>query len=151
MQVFIFVTECLMEFRATFEHIKQKIIQRIIRSFLMVFPLSSHHQPFFQFTAPACPERHLEVASILATGGERNDKFKDRPKKDAGAILADILRKFLSEVHVDDGLKSLGYSTSDIPALVKATLPQQRVTKLAPLTHTQEDLARLFEHSMKLY
>ena len=105
----------------------------------------------FQFTAPACPERHLEVASILATGGERNDKFKDRPKKDAGPILADILRKFLSEVHVDDGLKSLGYSTSDIPALVKATLPQQRVTKLAPLTHTQEDLARLFEHSMKLY
>ena len=105
----------------------------------------------FEFTAPACPERHLEVASILASGGESHHKFANRSKKDAGKILADVLRQFLHDVHVDDGLKALGYTTSDIPALVKATLPQQRVTKLAPLTHTQEDLARLFEKSMKLY
>lgn len=105
----------------------------------------------FNFTAPACPERHLEVASILATGGESKDKFLNSSTKDAGKILADILRQFLYDVHVDDGLRALGYTSSDIPALVKATLPQQRVTKLAPLTHTQEDLARLFENSMKLY
>ncbi|CAF5154181.1 unnamed protein product, partial [Rotaria magnacalcarata] len=73
------------------------------------------------------------------------------PHKDAGKILADILRQFLHNVNVDDGLKALGYTTSDIPALVKATIPQKRVTKLAPLTHTEEDLARLFENSMKLY
>lgn len=105
----------------------------------------------FQFTAPACPERHLEVASILATKGESRTKFLHHSKEDAGLILADILRKFLSDVNVDDGLEALGYTNSDIPALVKATIPQHRVTKLAPLTHTQEDLARLFENSMKLY
>ena len=105
----------------------------------------------FEFTAPACPERHLEVASILATHGESNTKFLNHPHKDAGKILADILREFLYSVNVDDGLKALGYTNSDIPALVKATIPQQRVTKLAPLTHTEEDLARLFEKSMKLY
>jgi hydroxyacid-oxoacid transhydrogenase len=105
----------------------------------------------FEFTAPACPERHLEVASILATHGESNSKFLNHPHKDAGKILADILRQFLYDVNVDNGLKALGYTTDDIPALVKATIPQQRVTKLAPLAHTQEDLARLFENSMKIY
>lgn len=105
----------------------------------------------FEFTAPACPERHLEVASILATNGKTKSKFLNHSHKDAGKILADILRQFLYDVHVDNGLQALGYTTSDIPALVKATIPQQRVTKLAPLTHTQEDLARLFEKSMKLY
>ncbi|CAF0976659.1 unnamed protein product [Adineta steineri] len=105
----------------------------------------------FEFTAPACPERHLEVASILATGGETKSKFLNRPHKDAGKILSDVLRQFLYDVHVDNGLQALGYTNSDIPALVKATIPQQRVTKLAPLTHTQEDLARLFENSMKLF
>ena len=105
----------------------------------------------FTFTAPACPERHLEVASILATGGQSRDKYLHRSKEDAGKILADTLRQFLLDVNVDDGLKAFGYTTSDIPALVKSTIPQHRVTKLAPLAHTQEDLARLFENSMKLY
>jgi hydroxyacid-oxoacid transhydrogenase len=105
----------------------------------------------FQFTAPACPERHLEVASILATNGESKSKFLNHSHKDAGKILADILRQLLYDVNVDNGLQALGYTNNDIPALVKSTIPQQRVTKLAPLTHTQEDLARLFENSMKIF
>lgn len=44
--------------------------------------------------------------------------------KDAGLILADTLRKFLFDLSVDDGLAALGYSKTDIPALVKGTLPQ---------------------------
>lgn len=44
--------------------------------------------------------------------------------KDAGLILADTLRTFLFDLNVDDGLAALGYSTADIPALVKGTLPQ---------------------------
>ena len=105
----------------------------------------------FEFTAPACPERHLEAASILATGGQTMSKFLHYSHKDAGKILADILRQFLYDLNVDDGLQALGYTNSDIPTLVKATIPQQRVTKLAPLTHTEEDLSRLLENSMKLY
>ena len=53
---------------------------------------------------------------------------------------------------VDNGLKALGYTTDDIPALVKGTLPQHRVTKFAPAGNPgEEELARLFQESMTVY
>jgi len=45
-------------------------------------------------------------------------------------------------------LEAIGYSSSDIPALVEGTLPQHRVTKLSPRPAGPEELARLFEDSM---
>ncbi|KAM4556212.1 hydroxyacid-oxoacid transhydrogenase, mitochondrial isoform 1-T2 [Fundulus diaphanus] len=99
----------------------------------------------FSFTAPMCPERHLEAAEILGAD------VRQVRREDAGAVLADTLRQFLFDLQVEDGLAAVGYSRDDIPALVKGTLPQERVTKLSPRAHTEEDLSRLFESSMKLY
>jgi hydroxyacid-oxoacid transhydrogenase len=73
-------------------------------------------------------------------------------KEDAGLLLADTLRQFMLSLGVDNGLKAIGYSNDDIPALVKGTLPQQRVTKLAPAgAPGEEELAMLFENSMNVY
>ncbi|XP_006633963.2 hydroxyacid-oxoacid transhydrogenase, mitochondrial [Lepisosteus oculatus] len=99
----------------------------------------------FTFTACMCPERHLEAAEILGAD-VRNAK-----QGDAGLILSDVLRKILFDLNVDDGLSAVGYTTDDIPALVKGTIPQERVTKLSPRAHTEEDLTDLFEASLKLY
>ncbi|XP_043990968.1 hydroxyacid-oxoacid transhydrogenase, mitochondrial isoform X2 [Gambusia affinis] len=99
----------------------------------------------FSFTAPMCPERHLEAAEILGAD------VRQVKRADAGAVLADTLRHFLFDLQVEDGLGAVGYDKDDIPALVKGTLPQERVTKLSPRAHTEEDLSRLFETSMKLY
>ncbi|XP_023583489.1 hydroxyacid-oxoacid transhydrogenase, mitochondrial [Trichechus manatus latirostris] len=99
----------------------------------------------FTFTAEMFPERHLETAKILGAD------IRTARTQDAGLVLADTLRKFLFELNVDDGLAALGYSTADIPALVRGTLPQERVTKLAPRPQSEEDLSALFEASMKLY
>ena len=43
-----------------------------------------------------------------------------------GLVLADALREIMSFMKVDDGLTSLGFTTEDIPDLVKGTLPQVR-------------------------
>ncbi|ROJ35271.1 Hydroxyacid-oxoacid transhydrogenase, mitochondrial [Anabarilius grahami] len=99
----------------------------------------------FTFTANMCPERHLEAAQILGTD-VRNVK-----KEDAGRVLADTLRSFLYDLEVEDGLSAIGYTKEDIPSLVKGTIPQERVTKLSPRAHTEEDLTALFAASMKLY
>jgi len=99
----------------------------------------------FNFTATMCPERHLEAAQILGAD------ISNAKNADAGPILADTLRKFLYDLEVDDGLSAVGYTKDDIPGLMKGTIPQERVTKLSPREHTEEDLTHLFEASMTLY
>lgn len=59
-------------------------------------------------------------ASVVCSGAD----VQQVKRQDAGAVLADTLRQFLSDLHVEDGLGAVGYSKDDIPALVKGTLPQ---------------------------
>ncbi|CAD5117205.1 DgyrCDS6002 [Dimorphilus gyrociliatus] len=99
----------------------------------------------FEFTYAMCPDRHLETAEILGAD------IRNKKQKDAGKILSDQLRRIMQDLNVDDGLNSIGYSREDIPKLVKGTLPQERVTKLAPRAQTEEDLSNLFEKSLKCY
>jgi len=96
----------------------------------------------FRFTAPACPERHLLAAEILGA-----DVSHAAPS-DAGSILADRITALIRRLGLPNGLRALGYTPSDIPALVEGTLPQHRVTKLSPRPASAADLARLFEEAM---
>ena len=96
----------------------------------------------FRFTASASPERHLQAAEALGADVSR------ARKEDAGTILADRITWFMRELKVPNGLQAIGYSSSDIGALVDGTLPQHRVTKLSPRPAGPEDLAALFEQAM---
>ena len=99
----------------------------------------------FRFTSRACPERHLKAAEILGA------KVHGRKQQDAGRILADQLVKLMQDLQVPNGLRALGYESTDVPALVEGTLPQHRVTKLSPRPAGPGELARLFEESMTLW
>lgn len=99
----------------------------------------------FRFTASANPARHLDAAAAL--GATTNGVAA----ADAGRVLADRITWFMERLRVPNGLAAVGYTTSDIPALVDGTLPQHRVTKLSPRPATADDLARLFEEAMTAY
>ena len=99
----------------------------------------------FRFTAPACPERHLEAAGILGAdiagaGGAA-----------AGEVLADCLIDYMRRLAMPNGLGELGYTSAQVPALVEGTLPQHRVTKLSPRPATADDLTGLFENALSYW
>ena len=96
----------------------------------------------FRFTADANPTRHLQAAEALGA-----DVSRARPQ-DAGKVLADRITWFMQRLKMPNGLRAIGYSSSDIPALVEGTLPQHRVTKLSPRPAGVDDLSGLFEDAM---
>jgi len=97
----------------------------------------------FRFTASASPERHLQAAEALGADVSR------ARREDAGAILADRIISFMQRLNTPKGLRDVGYSPSDIPALVEGTLPQHRVTKLSPRPAGPDELARMFDEAME--
>jgi hydroxyacid-oxoacid transhydrogenase len=96
----------------------------------------------FRFTAAASPARHLQAAEALGVDVSR------ARAEDAGTLLADRITWFMRRLSVPNGLRAIGYSSSDIPALVEGTLPQHRVTRLSPRPAGPDELAALFEAAM---
>ena len=96
----------------------------------------------FRFTASASPARHLQAAEALGAN------VTGAKAEDAGRILADRITWFMQRLQMPNGLKAIGYSSSDIPSLVEGTLPQHRVTKLSPRPAGPDELGALFEDSL---
>jgi hydroxyacid-oxoacid transhydrogenase len=96
----------------------------------------------FRYTASANPERHLQAAEALGAN------VSNVKREDAGKVLADRITWYMRELKVPNGLKAVGYSSSDIATLVEGTLPQHRVTKLSPRPAGPEELGKLFEDAL---
>ena len=96
----------------------------------------------FRFTAPACPERHRRAAKVL------DAEVDDVPLEAAGSVLAQRLIDIMRQLGMPNGLSALGYTSKDIPALVQATLPQHRVTKLSPRPVGEKELTQLFQDAL---
>ncbi len=96
----------------------------------------------FRYTAVANPERHMQAAAALGV-----DVSRCRAA-DAGRILADRITWFMQRLKTPNGLREIGYTSADIPALVEGTLPQHRVTKLSPRAAGPDELSALFEEAM---
>ena len=104
-----------------------------------------HTPAVARFTAPMSPQRHLFAAKAL--GADISRATLD----DAGRILADRVIHFMQTLAMPRGLKEVGYSSSDMTALVEGTLAQQRLLKLSPRNASVDDLAKLFEESMVIW
>ncbi|KAI8438237.1 hypothetical protein MSG28_010845 [Choristoneura fumiferana] len=99
----------------------------------------------FRFTAASDPDKHLEAAQLLGADITRVKQA------DAGRVLADTILKYMDIMKIENGLSGLGYSSKDIPNLVKGALPQERLLKIAPLPQTEEDLSKILEDSLINY
>jgi hydroxyacid-oxoacid transhydrogenase len=104
-----------------------------------------HTPAVVRFTAPASPLRHLSAAAALGSD------FLEDDQSDAGEILAERVIHFMRELNMPNGLRAIGYSEADIPALVQGTLPQHRVTKLSPRPAGEQELTQLFRDSMTIW
>ena len=99
----------------------------------------------FRFTAAANPERHLHAARLMGAEVDASDAGG------AGTVLADAIIKLMRAVDMPAGLAAVGFTEQHIPALIAGTLPQHRVTKLAPRPASEADLSALFADALRYW
>ncbi|MGI9047850.1 MAG: hydroxyacid-oxoacid transhydrogenase [Rubrobacteraceae bacterium] len=94
----------------------------------------------FRFTYESQPERHRQVAELLA--GKRIEKADEN-------TLSGILIQLMKDVGAPRGVRELGYDEGDIDQLVEGAMKQQRLLVGAPRETTEEDLANILRESME--
>jgi hydroxyacid-oxoacid transhydrogenase len=99
----------------------------------------------FRYTALADPQRHLEAASAMGFD------VQGLTDEDAGEVLAQAIINIIRQIGVPNGLEAVGYSESDLNALVDGTLPQKRVVDLSPRFVDREEIHKILLDSMKLW
>jgi hydroxyacid-oxoacid transhydrogenase len=90
-----------------------------------------------RFTAPSAPDKHRRVARLLGAGETPHDD-------EVGEALAEALARLMRATAMPNGLRALGYTDADVPALVEGAFAQQRLLGNAPRPVGREDLAALF-------
>ncbi len=99
----------------------------------------------FRFMGPANPQACLEAAALV--GAHTRGAGPD----DAGEILAQAVIDVMKKTGMPNGLRAVGFTEEDVPALVEGVLPQHRVIKLSPRPATAEDFRRMFLDSMTIW
>lgn len=99
----------------------------------------------FRWTASASPDRHLRAAALLGA------VVDDADPAVAGELIAERLIALMRATGVPNGLSAVGYTADDASALAEGTLPQHRVTKLAPRPIERSDLERLFIDALRYW
>jgi hydroxyacid-oxoacid transhydrogenase len=95
----------------------------------------------FRFTYPACPDRHVVVAGLLDPDGGAD------PAERLPAALTALMR----DIGLPNGIAAVGYTGSDVDALVAGALKQQRLLATAPRQPRDDDLAAIFTRSLTLW
>ncbi len=98
-----------------------------------------------RFTAPAWPERHAEVAEMLGID------TRGLPVRAAAEAVADALIQLMRDLGLPSGLAELGFTESDIPALVEGTLAQQRILVNSPRPVDERALRSIYRQAMRYW
>lgn len=96
----------------------------------------------FRFTFDAAPERHLAAARRLAPEATHPD---DRE------LLPSVLVALYQDIGIPNGLAAVGFSESDLDALVEGTMKQQRLLTTAPRPVDAADAREVLTQAMHLW
>ena len=97
-----------------------------------------------KFTASTAPEKHRRVATVLGAPSELYDD-------EVGDALAAALARLMRATAMPNGLRALGYTDADVPALVAGAFAQQRLLGNAPRAVGEEELTGLFKGAMTVW
>ncbi len=104
-----------------------------------------HAPAVFRWTAETNPKLHLYAANLMGA------EIRGASPGDAGDILAGAIVTIMQKTGMPNGLAALGFTAADVERLVEGTLPQHRVTKLAPKPADAAALRQLFLDSMTIW
>jgi alcohol dehydrogenase class IV len=99
----------------------------------------------FRNTAIACPDRHLEGAKCLGADA------RGAGEEDAGDVLGARIVELMKASGIPNGVGGVGYAEADIDALIKGTLPQQRLLQNAPMDVGAEQLHAMFHGALSYW
>ncbi|KAI6172795.1 Hydroxyacid-oxoacid transhydrogenase [Aphelenchoides besseyi] len=100
----------------------------------------------FIFTTPAYPQRHLEAANLLgadlpSTASE--DLIANR--------LADLIRGYMQDYKVPNGLGDLGFDRRDVDKLADRAAASLKKGAIAPRDPDVDALSQIYEKSLSCY
>ncbi|MGA8209033.1 MAG: hydroxyacid-oxoacid transhydrogenase [Nocardioidaceae bacterium] len=95
----------------------------------------------FRFSFESAPERHLRAAELL-------DPRLDRTVP-PGEQLPRVLTELMRDVRIPNGIGAVGYTEADVDDLVPGTMKQQRLLATCPRPVDEDDIARIFRHSIE--
>ena len=99
----------------------------------------------FRSTAAGDPARHLDGARWLGADVD------DLGANEAGPVLAERVVELMRLTDMPNGLTGVGYTATDIPALVEGSLPQRRLLDNAPIDVDRELLTTMYEDALSYW
>ena len=96
----------------------------------------------FRFTAPACPERHIEAAEKLGAD------VRGAGPSDAGEVISGRIIELMQATGIPNGLRAVGYDQDDLEALTDGSFPQKGLINNAPLATSREQLRDLYDNAL---
>lgn len=99
----------------------------------------------FRFTAPACPDRHLEAAGWLGAD------TRGAGEADAGEVVSAQLISLMKITEMPNGIGGVGYGEGDIPGLTEGAFPQQRLLGNSPRSISKTELSGLYQNALNYW
>ena len=99
----------------------------------------------YRWTAPGCPERHLEGAQCLGAD------TRGAAAADAGEVVAGRIVEMMKATLFPSGLASVGFGEPDVTALSEGAFAQQRLLTNSPRPVARDDLSGMFRAAMRYW